>query len=60
MKKAVLTFEDGKAELWCELRVDLSVVYQFVPLKTADQKAKEAASLLCGKGPVLHTTHRKE
>jgi hypothetical protein len=60
MKKSVLTFEDGDAEMWCEWREQLDELYRLVPLttSTAEQRAKAVVSLLRGKELALYTTHR--
>jgi hypothetical protein len=56
-KKSVLTFKDGDTEMWCESREQLEELYRLIPLTTAEQKAKAAVSLLCGKALNLYLTH---
>ncbi len=48
-KKAVLTYEDGDAEMWCEWREQLDELYRLVPLTSTEQQAKAVVSLLRGK-----------
>ncbi len=57
-KKAVLTYEDGDAEMWCEWREQLDELYRLVPLTSTEQQAKAVVSLLRGKALALYLTHR--
>ena len=57
-KKAVLTYEDGDAEMWCEWREQLDELYCLVPLTSTEQQAKAIVSLLRGKALALYLTHQ--
>jgi hypothetical protein len=57
-KKAILTYEDGDAEIWCKWQEWLDDLYWLIPWTTAKQQAKAALSLLHGKTLTLYLTLR--